>query len=725
MQRRRYLRKLPLEEAQRVFLEHPGIGHFAETEELAPRDSLKRITAEPVFARISSPHYHCSAMDGVAVRAEDTFGASTATPVRLCKGQFCVIDTGDPIPAEFNAVMMIEDVREVDEDTIEIIAAAAPWQYIRMAGEDIVATELILTRGHKIRPIDVAAMLSGGVRSVVVKKKPVVAIIPTGDELVEPGDVKSPLTPLCKGGELGGQLSQRGESGEHFLQRGEIIDSNSYMLEAIVSDWGGEPRRLPIVEDDYEKIKSVVRQAAAESHVVLISAGSSAGRGDFVPPAIEELGKLLVHGVSISPGKPTALGIVDGVPVLGLPGYPVSMAIAAESFLKPLLCKMLGIPVPIRLNVSASVARKVASRLGSEEFVRVKLSYFLHHPHPSLPPSRGKGSAFLWREGTGEGEGSRLAGPQAGVPVPPGVDVGRDAGAPVCRVVATPLARGASILNSLVRADGIMRIPSNSEGLIANETVEVELMRPLEEIRNSVVIIGSHDMTLDVLADEIKISHPEMSLSSAHVGSLGGLMALKRYEAHMAGTHLLDEETGEYNFTYINRFFPDANQPAVGSTPRKIALVNLVYRQQGLMVARGNPKGIRGLADLADENTTFCNRQRGSGTRILLDHQLNQLGITPEKIVGYDREVYTHMAVASAVATGIADAGLGIFAAAKALDLDFVPIAEERYDLAIPEDFLPTPGVSVVLEIVKTDRFRERVRSLGGYDTRDTGKRMI
>jgi putative molybdopterin biosynthesis protein len=571
-------------------------------------------------------------MDGAAVRAEDTFRASTATPVQLSEGQFCIIDTGDPIPPEFNAVIMIEDIREVNADTIEIIAAAPPWQYIRMAGEDIVATELILTRGHSIRPIDVAAMLSGGVNSVIVKKKPLVAIIPTGDEIVEPGS---------------------------DLSLGDIIDSNSYMLEAIVFEWGGEPNRSPIVEDDYEKIKSAIRQAAAENDVVLISAGSSAGREDFVPPAIEESGELLVHGVAISPGKPTALGIVDGTPVLGLPGYPVSMAMAAENFLKPLLCMMLGIPTPEPRRVSASVVKKVASKLGSEEFVRVKLSHTAD------------------------------------------------------RIVATPLARGASVLNSLVRADGIMRIPVNSEGLSTNEAVEVELMRPLEEIQNSVVIIGSHDITLDVLADEIKVNHPEMSISSAHVGSLGGLMALKRREAHIAGTHLLDEETGDYNTSYIKKLLPDRN----------IALINLVYRQQGLMVAPGNPRNVKGLADLGGGDITFCNRQRGSGTRILLDYQLSQLNVAPEKIAGYEREVYTHMAVASAVATGIADAGLGIFAAAKALGLDFVPIVEERYDLAIPGEFLSTPGVSAILDIMESEKFRKRVRALGGYDTRDTGKK--
>jgi putative molybdopterin biosynthesis protein len=635
MQRRRYLRKLSLEEAQRIFLENIT-KEYNKIEELSTQNALGRITAEPIFAKISSPHYHCSAMDGVSVRAEDTFSASTSNPVRLGKDQFCIVDTGDPIPTEFNAVIMIENVVEIDDDTIEITSSAIPWQHIRMAGEDIVATELILTRGHRIRPIDIAAMLSGGIMSVKVKKKPIIAIIPTGDEIVEPCD--SP-------------------------EQGTIIDSNSYMLAAMVSEWGGEPSRWSIVEDDYDKIKSAILKASSESDIILTSAGSSAGREDFIPPAIEEIGDLLVHGISISPGKPTALGVVNGTPIIGLPGYPVSMAVAAESFLKPLLCKMLNIPTPTPQKVVASVSKKMPSKLGDEEFVRVKL----------IPKSN-------------KGE-----------------------------FIAVPLARGASVLNSLVRADGILRVPANSEGLMPDESVDVELMRTLDEIKNSVVIIGSHDITLDILADEIKVSHPWITLSSAHVGSLGGLMALKRHEAHIAGTHLLDEDTGEYNIPYIKRLLPD----------EKIALINLVHRQQGLIVAKGNPKGIEGLFDLANKGLAFCNRQRGSGTRILLDYELKKLGLTSDEIVGYDREVYTHMAVASAVATEIADVGLGIYASAKALNLDFIPIAEERYDLAIPEVFLPLPNIGIMLETIKSDRFHDRVQSLGGYDTRDTSKRMI
>ena len=655
MQRRRYLRKLSLEESQKLFLEYPDVKQFDKTDELITQDSLGRITAEPVFAKISSPHYHCSAMDGVAVRTEDTFEASTANPARLGKDQFCILDTGDPIPADLNAVIMIENVVEIDEDTIEITAPAIPWQHVRMAGEDIVATELILTRGHRIRPIDIAAMLSGGVLSVVVKKKPIVAIIPTGDEIIEP----------CS-----------------EPDRGKIIDSNSYMLMAMVSEWGGKPVRWPIVEDDYEKIKSAILKASAESHVVLTSAGSSAGREDFIPPAIEELGELLVHGISISPGKPTALGIVNGTPIIGLPGYPVSMAVAAESFLKPLLCKMINISNILPQKVKASVSRKVASKLGDEEFVRVKLIY-----------NKDEG-------GRTKDEKAELR-PSSFVPYP--------------SFIAVPLARGASILNSLVRADGIMRVPANSEGIVPGESADVELMKPIQEIQNSVMIIGSHDITLDVLADEIKADYPRITISSAHVGSLGGLMALKKYEAHLAGTHLLDEETGDYNVSYIKKILYD----------RKIALINLVYRQQGLIVAKGNPKGISGLADLVGKGLTYCNRQRGSGTRVLLDYELKKLGLTSGEIVGYDREVYTHLSVASAVATGIADAGLGIFASAKALNLDFIPIAEERYDLAIPEEFLTLPNIEIIFETITKDRFHERVQSLGGYDTRDTGKRIM
>jgi putative molybdopterin biosynthesis protein len=217
-----------------------------------------------------------------------------------------------------------------------------------------------------------------------------------------------------------------------------------------------------------------------------------------------------------------------------------------------------------------------------------------------------------------------------------------------------------------------------------------------------------------VLANHLRIIYPQAFLSSAHVGSLAGLNALKRNEAHCAGAHLLDEETGEYNISYIRRLLPG----------RKMALVNLVYREQGLIIKKGNPKNIKGLVDLARPDVTFVNRQRGAGTRVLLDYNLKTLGIRPEEIRGYDREEYTHMAVAAAVAAGEADAALGIRAAARALGLDFIDLVEERYDLCIPKEYWDTPYIQRLLDVMSRPEFREEVRSLGGYDLRDCGKIM-
>jgi putative molybdopterin biosynthesis protein len=281
------------------------------------------------------------------------------------------------------------------------------------------------------------------------------------------------------------------------------------------------------------------------------------------------------------------------------------------------------------------------------------------------------------------------------------------------RHVATPVGRGAGLLMSLVRADGIVRIPPESEAVSAGSQVEVSLLRRPDEIANTIVCIGSHDNTLDVLANALKKTSPRLSLSSAHVGSMGGLMALKRGEAHVAGTHLLDDQSGEYNVPFVKRLFPD----------RKIALINLVYRQQGLLVRKGNPKQIHGFADLIRSDVVFVNRQAGSGTRLLLDKHLQDMGIDPRRIRGYERDEFTHMAVASAVLTGLADTGLAVLSSAKALGLDFIPVADERYDLAVPVEFLETDKMRTLLSIIREDEeFRKTVESLGGYDTRDMGK---
>ena len=199
---------------------------------------------------------------------------------------------------------------------------------------------------------------------------------------------------------------------------------------------------------------------------------------------------------------------------------------------------------------------------------------------------------------------------------------------------------------------------------------------PPDEIDRTIVAIGSHDLTLDLISSELSKAHAGLSLSSSNVGSLGGLIALQRGEAHIAGSHLMDEQTGEYNVSYVKRYLPG----------REVVLVNLVFRDQGLIVPKGNPRGISGLDDLVGTGVQFVNRQRGAGTRVLLDYQLGQMGASPDQIQGYGREEYTHLAVAAAVAGGAADTGLGILAAARALKLDFVPLMKERYDLVIPRD---------------------------------------
>ncbi len=637
MKRDVYLDDKPWEEALDEYIQYlteTGALNHGRPETVRTEDALGRVTAMPVYALNSSPHYHASAMDGVAVRSLDTFGASETTPKRLkLNKQAVMVDTGDPIPEGCDAVIMIEDVHFIDDEQFEITAAAAPWQHVREIGEDVVATEMILPGNHRIRPVDIGAVLAGGVNTVAVHPKPKVAVLPTGTELVQPGSELKP---------------------------GDIIEYNSRVLGGMIAEWGGTPLRREITVDDYQLLKQQILKAVEDADIVVINAGSSAGREDYTVDLVRELGTVLTHGVAIRPAKPVILGEINKKPVVGVPGYPVSAALACELFVKPLVYHKLGAVPPAKPKMTATLSRKLVTPIGVEEFVRVKLG----------------------RVGD--------------------------------KTIATPISRGAGVIMSLVRADGILRVPRSTEGWQAGETVTVELQRSPEEINETTVAIGSHDIALDILANFMRKLYPEATLSSAHVGSLGGLMAVKRGEAHCAGTHLLDEETGDYNVSYIKRLLPN----------RPVVLVNLVYREQGLIVAKGNPHNITGLEDLTKDGISFVNRQRGAGTRILLDYKLKQLGIDPEEIHGYKHEEYTHMAVAAAVAGGAASAGLGIKAAAKALDLDFISVVEERYDLCIPAEYWDTPVIQRLLSVIRLPEFQQQVEALGGYDLRDCGKIM-
>ena len=639
MKRNIYLKKKTLDEARTISSNLASLIHL-ETEMIPAVNATNRVTAEPVFARISSPPFHCAAMDGIAVRAESTYGASEDSPRILSMGQEAFfVNTGNPIPPEMDAVIMIEEVHLIDAQRIEIRAGAFPWQHVRSMGEDMIASEMVLPAHHKITPYDVGALLASGRYEVPVWRNPRVGILPTGSELLEPSQLSS-TDPVPPSG---------------------MIESNSYVLGGLILEDGGIPVRHAIVRDDPSKLREAFLFLLEETDLVLVIAGSSAGSEDYTRSIIEESGEVLAHGVSMMPGKPTLLGRSGNKPVVGIPGYPVSAIMAYEELVRPILHQSLGLTNPERPKIKALPTRKLPSKLGTEEFLRVKVGQV--------------GEKFL----------------------------------------ASPLPRGSGAITSLTRADGIIRIPPFSEGLNENEIVEVELLRPLKEIQNTIVMVGSHDLTLDLLSNLLGKNYPPVYFASHPVGSLGGILAIRNGTCHMAGLHLLDPETGEYNFPYLRQYLKGID----------VRVIHLVYREQGLMVRQGNPNGIQGLNDLTRREITFINRQKGSGTRILLDHALKIVSLKPGDIRGYEKEEFTHIAIASAVAGGMADAGLGILPAAKAMGLDFIPVAKERYDLVIPSLYFEDEKIKRVIQTIRSDEFKSVVSQMGGYDVSKTGEELL
>ncbi len=740
LKRNIYLEDLPLDEARSRFaaaLQSASLWQPLGTETIPLTQALGRVTAEPVWARISAPHYHASAMDGYALRARDTHGATETSPLQLTLAETWediapgvrpaqAVNTGAPLPIWADTVVMIEHTQKIGDSAIAIRASLAPWTHVRPLGEDMVATELVLPANHKLRPVDLGALAGSGHAMVTVYTRPRVAIIPTGSELVSVEEVEG------NSGELGGTQGNsptRKLSTQHSalssdqslnpsvpqspLSPGQIIEFNSLVLAAQVEQWGGVPTRWPIVPDELEQIMAAVRDAAASHDLILVNAGSSAGSKDYTAHVVQELGQLLVHGVAVRPGHPVILGILEtgdwrletesneklavssqqlavhhspftihdlqftypqspvpshqslnlsvsqspSIPIIGVPGYPVSAALTGEIFVEPLLARWQGQPAYEPPTLQAAITRKVVSHTGDDDFVRVAV---------------GK---------VGE------------------------------KVLATPISRGAGVITSLVRADGIVRIPRFSEGEEAGATVTVHLYRTLPEIERTILSIGSHDLTLDLMAQFL--AERGRRLSSANVGSLGGLVALRRGEAHLAGSHLLDPATGEYNVSYIHRYLPG----------QKVMLITLVGREQGWIIPPGNPKGIKGWEDAARPDIRLVNRQRGAGTRVLLDYELGKRGIVPEQVTGYEREEYTHLAVAAAISSGTADIGLGVVAAARALQLDFVPLAQERYDLVIPAEYGEGDLLRPLLDLLHDASFQKAVAALPGYDVSQMGVR--
>jgi putative molybdopterin biosynthesis protein len=635
-----YLAMKDLKEARDIFLK-VWQGKRTMPEDISVEDALGRVTVEPVFAAISAPSYHSAAMDGIAVRAEETYGTTEKKPKTLKIGDNAIwINTGQALPEGYDAVIMIEKVHQIDDVNLEILSPAYPWQNIRKVGEDIVATQLLLPQNHLIRSYDMGALISAGVFRITVRKKPKVIIIPTGTELVGHNDIRD--------------IS--------LIKKNQIIESNSVTLSGLVREAQGEPVVFDITPDREDDIRNVLLKASAsDADLIIINAGSSAGSKDYTANIVAEMGEVLVHGVAMMPGKPTILGIIHGKPVIGIPGYTVSAVLSFEQFARPLLLAMQCITPPKIKSIPVKPSRDMPSKLGTEEFIRVNIG----------------------RVGD--------------------------------RLIATPLPRSAGSVTTLTRAEGIIRIPPMSEGVTQDEEIDAELLVNDEELKNTIVVIGSHDITIDILSDEIRRGGRNIRISSGNVGSLGGLMAVRKGICHIAGSHLLDTETGEYNVSYIRRYLKNI----------RVSLFHLALRDQGLVIQKNNPKGIKGIRDLIRDDIMFVNRQAGSGTRILLDYNLARSGINPESIKGYDQEEFTHMSVAVDVLSGAADCGMAIYAAAKALDLDFIPMDREQYDLVIPTAFLEDPNMQAVLDTIRSEPFRERVSALGGYDPSRSGELVM
>lgn len=632
-----YLEDIPLDEARAKLqkaLEKAKRAAPLPPESVPLAEALGRVTAVPVRAKLSSPHFHCAAMDGYAVSASATASARETQPLALRLGaEAFPVNTGDPLPEAANAVIMIEHVNQAPDSTILIYAAAAPWQHVRLMGEDMVATETVLQVNHQLGPVDLGALAACGHQQVAVRRKPRVLIIPTGSELVpihtQPG-------------------------------RGQLIEYNSLMLSSQIRQAGGEASVTDIVGDDETALRRALTDAvASQPDLILILSGSSAGSHDFSAAAIAASGEVLVHGVAVRPGHPVIIGMAAAIPVIGVPGYPVSAALTGELLIVPLIRQWLGLRPPQAVIVDALSTQKISSPIGDDDFVRVALA---------------------------EIDG---------------------------RLQATPLQRGAGVITSLVQADGLAHIPRFHEGVDRGGRLAVSLYRPLAQIRNTALIMGSHDPMLDLLATHLRLLSAEQRIVSVNVGSLGGLIALRRGEAHIAGCHLFHPETATYNVHYLRRYLPN----------EAIKLVTFAHREQGLILRAGNPLGIGSITDLP--RTRYINRQRGAGTRVLFDHLLAQHEISPEEIAGYEREEHTHLAVAAAVADGIGDCGMGLRSAADALGLDFIGLTWERFDLAIPQRHLETDGLRALLDALNDAAFKRELDAQSGYRSDETGTLVI
>lgn len=645
MSERKIFKKLVgVEEAWESFYKHYKPGPLG-VEDVSIEKAYGRILAEDVTSPIDVPGFDRALMDGFAVIAQDTFGAEEDTPIKLRyvgkveagdkpevevqSGTALEIATGAPMPKGSNAVVMVEYTQR-DGDSIQVFRAVAPNENVMAAGTDIMVGELIQRRGDRLTSRELGVLAAIGLKFVRVYRRPRVAILSTGNEIVLPGEP---------------------------LRYGKIYDVNSNAIIGALTEIECEPIFLGIVTDNLDDMRGKLKKAFDSADAVITSGSTSAGVGDLLYRVINDLGEpgLIVHGLSVKPGKPTIMAVVDGKPLFGLPGYPTSALMIYQSVVQPILAKMAGLATTrAGLKVRGRVAFRIFSAKGRREFLPVHL-------------------------------------------------VADEAGG----YMVYPTMGGSGAITSLAMADGFVDIPENMDFLDEGDEVAVELFS--SELKPAdLVIIGSHCSGIDVLLSQLHSSHPGLTAKVINVGSVGGLQAVKRGEADLAGIHLLDEGSGEYNVPFLAEY----------GLLESASLVRGYKREQGFIVARGNPKKIQGFKDLLRKDVTFMNRNLGSGTRILIDINLRKLAdeskvpfqALASRVQGYHVEAKTHSAAASAVANDRADMSVGIRSVASMYGLDFLPIADESYDFLIPKKRLKKPSVQSFLETLRSEAFHDALQ---------------
>jgi putative molybdopterin biosynthesis protein len=597
-------------------------------EDIALAEALGRVLADDVMARVGVPSFDRSNVDGFAVRAADTFGATELAPktvrlvaepidagiapqINLQTGDAVPIATGGMLPRGADAVVMVEHA-DVHGGELIVRRAVSPGSGISFAGSDIAAGETVLRVGTVLTSRETGVLAAIGENQIAVWRQPRVAIISTGNELVEPGEP---------------------------MQSAHVYDSNSQILADAVRELGGVPRSCGIVRDNADELRKSLHAALAESDVVLLSGGTSKGQGDLCYRVVAELTDpgIVAHGVALKPGKPLCLAATAGKPVVILPGFPTSAIFTFHEFVAPVIAQLAGRPPQQQETLSATMAVKVNSEIGRTEYLLVGL----------VKTEQGL-SAF-------------------------------------------PMGKGSGSVTTFSRADGFVTIPRHVEIIDVGEAIEVRLVGRDLAVAD-LVVIGSHCLGLDFLISEL--SRRGVTAKFLAVGSSAGLAAAKRGECDLAGIHLLDPTTGEYNRPFLTE---------------GLTLVEGYRRLQGIVFRRGDArfegKSVAEIVEKAlhDTDCVMVNRNQGSGTRILIDRLLSagsMPGTPAQKPAGYFNQPTSHNAVAAAVKQGRADWGMAIESAARALDLGFIPYQDEHYDFVVPKDRLLRPAVQAFVALL-------------------------